>query len=301
MQMTPTERDQVPSTGSPAVSRRELGTVLKQLRERKKLTAAEVAAEITVSPSKVSRLETGQRGADERDINDLCNLYEVDGELRQHLLELAREGKQRAWWQPLGLSYAAYVGREAEAASISDYGLGVIPGLLQTPDYARAVLRGAVPKLDPEVIEQRVQGRMERQRRLLTSKNAPRFEAVMDESVLHRIGGSQDIMRAQLKRLLELSYWENVKLQVRPHNAGIPPAANNKFIILKSKRKIPDLVFIECLTGDLYLEDPREIKAYEEVFNALTHQAADPDTTREMISALIATWPIPAAAMMTDK
>ena len=91
-----------------------------------------------VSPSKVSRLETGQRGASARDIRDLCDLYEVDEEQRQHLMELAIEGKQRAWWQPLGMPYPRYVGLEAEAASISDYGLGIMPGLLQTADYARA-------------------------------------------------------------------------------------------------------------------------------------------------------------------
>ena len=278
----------VPATGNPTVPRRELGAILKELRKDKRLTAEEVADRILISPSKLSRLETGDRGASARDINDLCDLYEVDDERRQHLLELAREGKQRAWWQ-LGLPYSAYVGLEAEASSIWDYGLGVIPGLLQTPDYARAVVRAPVPKLAPEVIEQRVQGRMARQR-LLTSGDGPRFEAVMDESVLHRVVGSQAIMRAQLQRLLELFNLPKVTLRVVPYDAGVPLAPNNKFIILKSGRfTVPDVVFVEGLTGDLYLEDPSDVKTYELTFRTLIQQAAVPAATYELISAIIAT------------
>src|SRR5262249_44094403 len=153
-----------------------------------------------------SRLETGHRGASARDINDLCDLYEVDDEQRQRLLELASEGKQRAWWQPLGLpdSYSEYIGLEAEAMSISDFGLGVIPGLLQTAGYARAILQAAVPKWVPDIVDQRVDGRLARQQ-LLHTENAPHFEAVVDESVLHRVVGSRVVMSAQLDRLLELS------------------------------------------------------------------------------------------------
>ena len=148
----------VPASGSPTVRRRELGALLRAHRTRKGWTAEQVAGRLEFSPSKVSRLETGQRGASARDIRDLCELYGVDGQERQHLMDLASEGKQRAWWQPLGLPYSTYVGLEAEAASISDYGLGIMPGLLQTPDYARSVVRAAVPKWVPDVVEQRVQG-----------------------------------------------------------------------------------------------------------------------------------------------
>src|SRR5258708_14959854 len=108
-------------------------------------------------------MESGHRGARARDIWDLCDLYGVDHEQRLHLAELASEGKQRAWWQPLGLPYSTYVGLEDEAAGISDYGLGGMPGLLQTPDYARAILRAAVPPWVPDIVEQRVNGRIARQ------------------------------------------------------------------------------------------------------------------------------------------
>lgn len=235
----------------------------------------------------MSRLEKGQRGTSPRDIRDLCDLYEVDGEQRQRLMELAREGKQRAWWQPLGLPYSTYVGLEAEAASISDYGLGIMPGLLQTPDYARAVVRAAVPKWGPEVVEQRVEGRMTRQQ-LLFSGHAPRFEAVVDESVLHRVVGSPAIMQAQLERLLELSDLPHVTLRVIPYGAGALPAGNNKFIILRfALPTVCDVVFVEGLTGDLYLEDADDVEVYNATFRTLVHLAASPGTTREIITAMI--------------
>jgi transcriptional regulator with XRE-family HTH domain len=274
-------------TGSPTVRRRELGASLKKLRDAKGLTAEQVAKRLLMSPSKISRLETGQRGASGRDIRDLCDLYEVDDEQRQHLLELASEGKQRAWWQPLALPYSTYVGLEAEAASISDYGLGIMPGLLQTADYARAVVLAAVPKWVPEVVEQRVQGRMTRQQ-LLHSDHAPHFEAVVDESVLHRVVGSPAIMQAQLERLLELSDLPNITLRVIPYEAGALPAGNNKFIILGfAQPAVPDVVFIEGLTGDLYLEDPRDVEIYNTTFRTLVRLAASPDVTRDIIAAVI--------------
>jgi transcriptional regulator with XRE-family HTH domain len=278
----------VPTGGSPTVSRRELGTLLRGLRIQKGWTAEQVSERLMVSPSKVSRLETGQRGASARDIRELCDLYEVDHEQRQHLMELAIEGKQRAWWQPLGVPYSRYVGLEAEATSISDYGLGHVPGLLQTPDYARAVVNAAVPKWVPDVVEQRVQGRAARQQRLFSAQ-PPRFDAVVDESVLHRVVGSPAIMRAQLERLLELSDLPHVTLRVIPYDAGALPSGNNKFIILRfAQPAVPDVVFIEGLTGDLYLEEPHDVEIYGTTFRTLANLAAEPDITRDIIMTMIA-------------
>lgn len=251
-------------------------------------TAEDVAERLQVSPSKVSRLETGQRGASPRDIRRLCDLYGVDAAERQRLLDLASEGKQRAWWQPLGLPYATYVGLEAEATSISDYGLGIMPGLLQTPDYARAVVRAAVPKWGPDTVEQRVLGRMARQR-LLFSERAPVFDAVLDESVLHRVVGSPAIMEAQLLRLQELSELPGVTIRVISYDAGALPAGNNKFIILRfAQPGIRDVVFIEGLTGDLYLEEPGEVETYDATFRTLIDLAAGPARTREIITSMLA-------------
>jgi transcriptional regulator with XRE-family HTH domain len=261
--------------------------MLKALRSERGWTAEQVADRLDFSTSKVSRLETGHRGARPRDITKLCDLYEVDGEKRQRMLELAREGKQRAWWQPLNLPYSTYVGLEAEAASISDYGLGIIPGLLQAPDYARAVVRATLPELDPETVEQRVQGRLTRQQ-LLFGEDAPRFQAVVDESVLHRVVGGPAVMAAQLERLLELSDLPSVTLRVIPYDVGALPAGNNKFIILSFEvPAVSDVVFIEGITGDLYLEDPGEVAVYKATYRRLINLAADPRATQETIEAVI--------------
>jgi transcriptional regulator with XRE-family HTH domain len=273
---------------SPTVRRKQLGTLLRSLRSEKGLTVDEVAGRIGVSPSKVSRLENGHRGASATDIENLSDLYEVDDEQREHLVELAREGKQRATWQPTGLPYSTYVGLEADAASISDFGLGIMPGLLQTADYARAVVRAAVPKWPPSVVERRVSGRMARQN-LLLSDNYPQFDAVIDESVLHRVVGSPSIMRAQLERLLELCELPAVTVRVIPYDAGALPAGNNKFIILRfALADMSDVVFVEGLTGDLYINDPHEVDVYRLTFKTLGALAADANASRQLIAARLA-------------
>ena len=277
----------VPAVGSPTVRRRELGTRLRSLRTDAGWTAEEVAGRLGVSPSKLSRLETGQRGASPLDIRRLCDLYGVDGEQRSHLLELASEGKQRAWWQPLGLPYSTYIGLEAEARFISDFGLSTVPGLLQTPDFARAMVRAAVPTWTPDIVEQRVRGRIARQR-LLYSGSAPVFEAILDESVLHRVVGSAAIMEAQLRHLQETSELSSVTIRVLPYDAGALPAPNTKFILLRFEQAdVSDTVFIEGLTGDLYLDEPSEVEVYNATFRTLSNLAADPGDTRKIIDAMI--------------
>lgn len=287
---TPIERGVtgVPTTGSsPTIRRRELGALLRTLRTEKGWNVDQVASRLRVSSSKVSRLETGQRGVRDADIHSLCDLYGVEGEQRQRLTELAREGRKRARWQPRGLPYSKYIEQEAEAVAVSDYGLGILPGLLQTADYARAVVRAAVPRWVPEEVKQRVEGRVARQQ-LLFSERPPRFEAVVDESVLHRVVGSPAVMRAQLERLLLLADLRSVTLRVIPYAAGALPAGNNKFIILRfAQPTVSDIVFIEGLTRDEYLDDPHEVEVYSMTFRTLVHLAASPDATREMIAAMI--------------
>jgi hypothetical protein len=165
-----------------------------------------------------------------------------------------------------------------------------MPGLLQTPDYARAIIQAAVPKWVPEEVEQRVEARLIRQG-ILVRDNPPHFEAVVDESVLHRVVGSRAIMRAQLERLLELSELPNVQLRVIPYDAGALPAGNNKFIILGfAQPAVADVVFVEGLTDDSYLDDPRDVETYNITFRALAQMAADPESTREIITAMIPTY-----------
>lgn len=274
------------ASGSPTVRRRELGARLRALRTDRGWTVEQVAEQLQFSPSKVSRLENGFRGVSARDINDLCDLYGVRDEQRQQLIDLAAEGKQRAWWQSRELPYSTYVGLEADAETISDFGLGVVPGLLQTEGYARAVLTAARPLLAADVIEQRLAGRLERQR-LLRSDRGPRFDAVIDEAVLRRIGGSRATMVDQLHHLLTVSELPNVKIWVVPYNAGILPVPTSKFIVLSFREpSVPGVVFIEMLTGDLYLGPADGLADYEQAFTAMQAMAMKPEQSRLLISSI---------------
>lgn len=279
---------EVPGTSSPTVRRRELGAQLRALRTGRGWTVEQVAERLLVSPSKVSRLETGQRGASARDIRDLASLYGLGAEERKRLTDLAAEGKQQAWWQPFSLPYSTYVGLEADATSIRDFGLGLVPGLLQTSDYARAVFQVNVPHRDPETIEHLIEGRIARQQRVLAAEEPPQFYAILDASVLHRVVGSRTTMEAQLQRLLEASELPNVTIRVVPYEAGALPNANNKFIILSfATLALPDVVFVEGLTGDLYIERKEDTETYNSAFQALEQLAASPDETRGTISTIL--------------
>ena len=260
------------------------------MRKATGLTADQAAEQLGFSRSKISRLENGRRGASKADILRLCELYQVDEEQCLRLTELAAEGKQRVWWQTLSLQYSDYVGLEAAAASISDYGLAIVPGLLQTPGYARSILSAAVPALEPRIVEQRVRARLARQQ-LLFSSEGPRFDAVLDESVLHRVVGGPVIMLDQLKRLLQMSDLPAVTIRVVPYDAGSVPAGVNKFIILQfAEPDTATVVLIEELTSHRCLEQPDQVLTYSATFRALARLSADPDASREMILTKITSY-----------
>jgi transcriptional regulator with XRE-family HTH domain len=260
--------------------------MLRSLRERTGLTTEQAAQRLGFSRSKVSRLENGRRGASQYDVTRLCDLYEVDDEQRTRLGELAAEGKQRVWWQSLNLPYGDYIGLEAEAESISDYGLAVVPGLLQTPDYARALVQAGAPTLAPAIVEERVRARTARQR-LLSSDKPPNLVAVLDESVLHRIVGNPTIMLGQLKQLIEIAQWSNVTIRIVPFDAGIVPAGVSKFVVLRTRLPgIAHVVLIEELTGQHhYIEDAGEVEIYNTAFRTLLKLSADPVASMAMILA----------------
>jgi transcriptional regulator with XRE-family HTH domain len=276
----------VPGTGSPTARRRELGSILRALRTEKGLTVEHVAERLLVSPSKISRLENGQRGASPRDIRDLCNLYAVDEGNRRLLTDLAAEGKQRAWWQAFDLPYSVYVGLEADAATIRDFGLGVVPGLLQTADYARAILRATPPRRGSDEVDLHVRARLERQAHVLGS-GSPTFTAILDESVLHRVVGSPAIMKDQLAAMLRASLLPNISVRIVPFSAGALPTGTNKFIILGFERpSMTDVVYVESLTGELILERENDLEVYNDAYRALSQMAASDEDSRGMLTSL---------------
>lgn len=277
---------------SPTVRRRELGALLRTLRTEAGMTVEQVADRLLVSSSKISRLETGRRGANARDIRDLCNLYGVsDPRERERLGDLAKEGKAAGWWRPYDLDpqYATFVGLESEAVSISDYGAGVVPGLLQTSDYARALYEASVPRLSPGEIAQRVEVRKRRQQ-VLDRTDPPLFTAIMDEAELHRVVGGPAVMRDQLKHLIETASVPNVSIRVLPFAAGAHAALDSTFIILGFSASVPGVIYVDGLVGQVYLEREQDVQRYRLVFDQLRALSLGPEDSVDLISEALGTY-----------
>jgi transcriptional regulator with XRE-family HTH domain len=275
------------ASGNPTLRRRELGFLLRKLRTERGLSVEEVTKSLLISPTKISRMETGRAGASPRDVRDLCDLYQVtDPAQREQLMALAREGKQRAWWQEYALPYATYVGLETEAASISDYNSDVVTGLMQTEAYARAIFEAAEPSLDHATIEQRVEARIRRQA-LLTQGDGPRFHCILDEGALHRPVGGAAVMRAQLERIAEIASLPAVTFQLMPLALGAHPAMDSTFVILEfEETMVNDVVYVEGLVGNIYLENTAELERYKQIFARLRSMALSPESSVALVTRI---------------
>jgi transcriptional regulator with XRE-family HTH domain len=262
---------------SPKVRRRRLGLELRQLREAAEYTIEQVAARLEVSDSKISRIENGQVGATPRDVRDMAALYGVTGQRMENLMQLARETRERPWWHEysdLGLDYAAY---EAEASSILIYSPTILPGLLQTADYARAILRAIRFDLPPERIERLVEFRMRRQG-LLTDPNPPSLWAVIDEAVLCRMIGGPRVLHQQLKNLIETASLPNVTLQLLPFSGGAHAGLDGPFYIIRFLEPTDrDMIYFEHTGREHYLDDPETIKLHLSLFDHIRAAALKPD------------------------
>jgi len=276
----------VPEVRSPALQRRELGALLRALRNDRGLTVEQVAERLLCSPSKVSRMETGQ-GATARDVRDLCNLYEVTDEAeRDRLMTLAREGRRPARWQRYDLAYARYAELEQEALAISAFQSSVVHGLLHTADYARAQHEGSMPRLDPGQIDLQIEAKLARQS-ILTQASPPAFAVVLDEAALHRLVGGRQVMAAQLAKILDMSALPNVKVQIIPFELGVHPALEANFTILELPEPAPGVVFVEGMIGSTYLDRPEDLKRYHDVFNKLQSLALSPQDASDLIVKLL--------------
>ncbi len=273
---------------SPTVRRRELGALLRKMRQEAGLTVQQVADRLLVAPSSISRLETGQRSASPRDIRDLCDLYGVTNPaVRDHLNELAREGRKQAWWQELDLPYATYVGLEAEAVAINDFEPGVVPGLLQVPGYSRALHENVIPPLGQAEIAQRMEERRHRQAILTRGEPPPpRLHAILDESVLRRVVGGPGVMAEQLDHLIAVCELPNVAVQVLGYGAGAHPALDSTFILLGFAPPVPAVVYVEGLLGRKYLDQPSDVERYERVFDRLHALALDQQASIALMASV---------------
>ena len=276
---------------NPTLRRRELGFLLRRYRVERGLSVEEVTARLLFSATKLSRLETGRAGVSPRDIRDLCELYQItDPAERQRLTDLAKEGKQRAWWQDYSLPYATYVGLEAEATSISDYHSDLISGLLQVEAYARAIFETAEPPLDDATIDQRIEARLRRQA-ILTQDHGPRFHCILDEGALRRPVGGPAAMRIQLANIIDVAAWPRVTFQLIPLDIGAHPGMDSNFSVLEFEEPmVNDVVYIEGLVGNIFLESASELDRYKQVFARLRSFALSPDDSIALVRTIAATY-----------
>jgi len=278
--------------GGSTALRIALGAQLRRLREASHLTADEAAAVIRATGSKISRLERGRSAARQRDVADLLTLYGVsDDAEREQLLALARQAGAPGWWQQysdiLPRWLELYIGLEEAASIVRAYEVQFVHGLLQTEDYARAVILISNASAPAEEVDRRVSLRMQRQR-LLTQSGPPQLWAVLDEAALRRSPAGPKVMRAQLEHLLELTALPNITLQVVPFQAGPHAAAGGPFTILRfPEPDLPDVVYLEQLNSALYLDQPADVIDYVTIMDQLCVQASTGVASKDMLHALL--------------
>ena len=262
---------------SPTVRERRLARTLRHLREEASLTIEDVAEKLEISPSTVSRMETAQVGVRPRDLRFLLDMYEITDAERDQLLQIARERRQQQWWQEYAdLPNIAVAGLEEDASTIWQYSTQLVPGLLQTEAYARAVLEAIRLDAKPGDIERRLELRIHRQERL-TSENAPEYWVVLDEAVVRRQVGGPSVMAEQLGHLTEVARLPNVTLQVLPFTSGEHAGMDGEFTILHYRESSdPDVAYIENTGNDVYLENPEVTRRYNKIFDHLRAAAQNP-------------------------
>lgn len=275
---------------SPTVRRRELAARLRALRRDAGRSVDEVAQHLLCSPAKISRIETAQRSASPRDVRDLCDYYGVtDAHQRDQLMELAQLAKQRAWWQgfeEVNQTYQTLIGLEAEAVSVRAYESILVPGLLQTADYARAVIEAGQPDLSADSISRLVEVRQNRQA-ILTGNQPPSFWAILDEGVAHRLVGGSQVMAEQLRQLVRFSQLPHVTVQLVSFEAGAHAGMTTHFVVLEfAQREVEDVVYIEGLTGALYLDRDEELARHRRTFDYLRATAASPAASAARLRVL---------------
>lgn len=272
---------------SPTIRRRRLGAELRRLRDAAGVTIDGVADRLECSASKVSRIETGHSMATVRDVRDMLDIYGVDGAERDELIQIAREARQKGWWHPYStVLTGAYVGMEAAAGSIRAYEQQVMPGLLQTEEYARAMIRSARPDITADEVEQRVRVRLGRQS-LLSQDDPIDLWVVLDEAVVSRPVGGDAVMRTQLERLVEAADLPNVTLQILPFEAGGHAGMDGTFTILDFPEPgDPDVVYAENATGGLFLEKSEELQKYAFIFDHIRAAAIRPEESVALIAEL---------------
>jgi transcriptional regulator with XRE-family HTH domain len=282
------------SSANPTVRRRELARRLRELRVAAGASLDDVAKELMCSTAKVSRMETGERAVQPRDLRDLCRFYAVSDAVRDDLTRLAREAAQRGWWQDFGSldqQVATFVALESAATEIRQAINAVLPGLIQLPEFTRSLIPHLRPpgEMTPEIVEAAVRLRQVRQERLLSRDMT--FACVVDEAAFRRTVGSPAIMFSQVERLIDLVNDSLVTFQVIPFSAGPHPNLEGSFQHMHVDPVEPDVVFVEGLLGTFLIEDPIHVAHYGDIFGYLSADVAlSPDKSLRWLSEERGRW-----------
>ncbi len=251
------------------------------------MTVEDVAEKLLCSPAKISRMETAARRPSPRDVRDLCVLYNVAESAAAELMQLARQAREQGWWtQYEDLNLNPYVGLEQAASSITCYHMNYIPGLLQTGDYACAIIKGILPQIDPKILQSRVDARLRRQD-VLERENPPRYRVLLDEAVLHRQVGSASVMAAQLARVTELAHAGKTTVQVIPFKVGAYPSGDNMFVFLEfSDPVLPPVVYVEGPNKSQYYESAADLAYYREAAECQRDVALSPRDSVKLLEEM---------------
>jgi transcriptional regulator with XRE-family HTH domain len=270
-----------------------LGLLLKGYREERNLTAAQVAKDVGLAAAVISRLENATRASPRSGpphVRALCSYYGLDSHTTERLVQMAKEGAQPGWWQRYDLESptATYLDLESAALSIDNFEISVVPGLLQTKEYAKEVIAPMRAHFPADQLRWRVESRMQRQL-VLTGESPLLFHSVFDEGVLHRVVGGRDVTREQLHHIRTVATrLPNVTVQILPFSAGATPALDGAFAVLDfAEDLLPTVVYAEGQLGQIFEDIPGEVNRIKAIFANLVGLAADPDQSLKMIDARI--------------
>lgn len=277
------------ATVNPTLRRRQLAAQLREMRRESGLKIEEVAERLLCSTAKISRMETAQRRVSLRDVRDLCELYGADEAKKKMLMTLAREAREPGLRDEVDIGnpkLQTYPRLEAAASAVSEFQNSFIPGLLQTEDYMRALIRGVLPGISQDVLNARVEVRLERQQRLLRGE-LPRYWAIVDEAALHRQIGGPKVMRRQLEFIGEMSELPHVIIQVIPFEVGAYMGLDNSFHLVEMKDTMTsDVVYLEGIVTADYLERPSDLQIFREALERLRAAALNPQASLALIEKI---------------
>lgn len=274
---------------TPTLRRRRLSAELKRLRQTAGIEVETAAEALGCSTDKIHWIErAGWTKPRWRDVRDLLDAYGVTDEaIRHELITIAKEGGQKDWWTPysrmLSKKYTAYIGLEAEATEVLTFQPLVIPGLLQTDDYARELIRTGAADLSADEIDKRVTVRAER-RKILEGEDSTQLWAIIYEAALRCPVGGPKVVRSQLERVIELAKTPRVTVQILPFEAGAHPGLTGPFTLLSFPEGDPDAAYVETIGGELLLEEPADVDPYRHVFRRLNVKALPPEATITLLS-----------------